>query len=463
MRVIWDMLADTVWQRRWAIGLAASIAGGIVFRLIWLPDMEYKGDEAWTFAHVEQFWHAYRLEPVGMMSSAGFPNAGMSLWAFLAISSILPVIDPLALARAVQVSNVAAIFLLAVFVQKGVDRAEREPWLWSIALVSVSPLAVIFSRKIWPPDILPMFTMTMLIGWWYRGRWWGGFLWGLVGAILGQIQLCGFLFAASFFACTLAFARRSVHWPAWLVGSVLGTLPSLPWLLSIGEKLLSIGEKHYGISDGSVLGTPPSLPWLLRIGEKLLSIGEKHYGISGARFYHPFFLWLEMALGIDLHDLLGEDFWPFLAYPRLGVHHTYLAAACLGIIVLIFLIVLFRLGRRFFGNPFRTLQLLFGPRSPTVLSLDAACWAYGLLLTVMPGPVYLHYLVVAFSLPALWLAWLVRAGESSSERAAARSRLLLSGMVLAQAFTTVVFLAYVHEIQFIRGDYGTAYRSQSHQ
>jgi hypothetical protein len=212
MRVMRDMLADAVWQHRWAIGLAISIAGGIVFRFTWLSDMEYKIDEAWTFTHVEQFWHAHHLEPVGMISSVGLPNAGMSLWAFLAISSILPVIDPLALARAVQVSNVVAIFLLAVFVKRGVDRAEREPWLWSIALVSVCPLAVIFSRKIWAIDILPIFTMTMLIGWWYRGRWWGAFLWGLIGALF---------FAAGFFTCALGFARRSVHWPAWLVGSVL--------------------------------------------------------------------------------------------------------------------------------------------------------------------------------------------------------------------------------------------------
>ena len=428
MRMMRGVLADAVWQHRWAIGLAVSIAGGIVLRLIWLPDMEYKNDEAWTFTHVEQFWHEYRLAPIGMVSSAGLPNAGMSLWAFLAISSMLPVINPLALARAVQVSNVAAILLLAVLVKKGVDRAEREPWLWSIALVSVSPLAVIFSRKIWPQDILPIFTVTMLIGWWYRGRWWGAILWGLIGALLGQIHLSGFFFAAGFFTCAFAFARRSVRWPAWLVGSVIGMLPSLPWLLSLDEG---------------------------------------HYGVSDAGFYNlarPFFwYWLKMALGIDLHYSLGEDFLPFLAYPRVGTHHLYLAAACLGIIVLIVLIVLIRLGRRFFAQPLRTLELVFGPRSPTVLTLDAGCWAYGLLLTVMLRPIYLHYFVVAFSLPALWLAWLVRVGESSSERAAAHSRLLLLGMVLAQACTTIIFLAYVHETQVIRGDYGTAYRSQTLQ
>jgi hypothetical protein len=426
MLVILAIIIGAVWQRRWAIGLAFSVAGGIVFRLIWLLDMEYKSDEAWTFTHVEHFWNTYRVEPVGMFSSAGLPNAGMSLWAFLAISSVLPVVNPLALARAVQVSNIAAILLLAVFVRKGVDAGEREPWFWSIALVSVSPLAVIFSRKIWPPDILPIFTVVMLIGWRFRSRWWGAFLWGLVGSVLGQVQLCGFLFAGGFFACTLAFARRSVHWPTWLVGSVVGMLPSLPWLLSIGER---------------------------------------HYGATGARFNNlvrPFFwYWSKMALGIDLHYSLGEDFWPFLTYPRLGVHHTYLAAVCLGVIILIFLVILLRLGRRLVVKPFETLSLVFEPQSPTVLALDAGCWGYGLLLTLMLRPIYLHYFVVAFSLPALWLAWLVRTGETSSARAPSVSRLLLSGLVLAQACTTMFFLAYVHEIQFIKGDYGTTYRSQT--
>src|SRR5882724_11435853 len=208
----WEALSGRIWRHRWAIGLLVSVAIGIVFRLIWLEDMEYKGDEAWTFTHVQAFWQTRHLPLLGMPSSTGLPNAGMSLWVFLAISSILPTDDPLALTRGVQLMNVAAILLLAIFALKGIERPEREPWLWSVALVSVNPLAVLFSRKIWAQDTLPLFTVGMLVGWWYRHRWWGAFLWGLVGAFLGQIHLGGFFFSASFVGCTLLFDHRSVRW-----------------------------------------------------------------------------------------------------------------------------------------------------------------------------------------------------------------------------------------------------------
>src|SRR5262249_4320399 len=139
-------------HHRWAIGLFVSVAVGIIFRLIWLQDIEYKEDEAWTFTQVQAFWQTHHLPLIGMPSSVGMPNSGMSFWVFLALSSILPINDPLALARAVQLLNVVAILLLAIFALKSVDRSERESWLWSVALVSVNPLAVLFSRKIWPQD-----------------------------------------------------------------------------------------------------------------------------------------------------------------------------------------------------------------------------------------------------------------------------------------------------------------------
>src|SRR5579863_4373787 len=90
----WQRVFATLWSWRWAIGLAVSIAVGIVFRLIWLSDMEYKQDEAWTVEQVQAFWHTHHLLPAGMSSSAGPPNAGLSLWVFIALSALLPIDDP---------------------------------------------------------------------------------------------------------------------------------------------------------------------------------------------------------------------------------------------------------------------------------------------------------------------------------------------------------------------------------
>jgi hypothetical protein len=247
-------------ERAWAIGLAAVIAAGIAFRLVWLDDVEYKADEVWTLQHVQAFWRTGELPLVGMPASVGTPNAGLSIWVFIALSALVPIDTPLPLTRAVELMNVAAILLLLGFVLRGVARREREPWLWSVALASVNPFAVGFSRKIWPPDLLLLFTVSMLAGWWHRRRWWGGFLWGVLGALLGQIQLVGFLFAAMFVLCTVLLDRRSVRWVAWFAGSVLGSLPMLPWLaelLTILEErvssasppALSAAAPHAGLAD----------------------------------------------------------------------------------------------------------------------------------------------------------------------------------------------------------------------
>jgi hypothetical protein len=351
----------------------------------------------------------------------------MSLWIFIALSSILPLDDPLALTRAVQLVNIIAILLLAIFALKAIEPVEREPWLWSVALVSVSPLAVLFSRKIWPQDVLPLFTLGMLMGWWYRSRLWGAFLWGLVGALLGQIHLTGLFFATAFFGCTLLFDRRTVHWFAWFCGSVLGLLPLVPWLVAVSKVSQSIRAAQI---------------------QNLLT---------------PVRHWLNMSLGIDLHYALGNDFPSFIAYPNVGGYPTYLATALLSIIILIFLILLVRLAVRLRAEPTQTIGFFLGTRSSTMLALNAGFWGYGLLLVAMSQPIYLHYFVVVFSLPALSLAWIAQAGSSSGRAGSlAISRRLLATLVVAQASVTLIFLVYIHETQIIAGNYGVAYGSQLH-
>jgi hypothetical protein len=211
------------------------------------------------------------------------------------------------------------------------------------------------------------------------------------------------------------------------------------------------------------------VPWLV----EAIGFAQNAYGMSQ---YDPLFVllrlktsiylfirhWLSLSLGLDLHYSLGDNFAAFLAYPTIGHTQVYLGAALLGVVILIFLIILVRLAFRMYAEPRRTIELIFSPRSATTLALNAAFWGYGLLLTATLLPIYLHYFIIAFSLPTLWLTWLTRAGSNGSIGSAANSRRLLTGLVLAQAFITITFLAYIHETQFIKGDYGTVYRAQTH-
>jgi hypothetical protein len=111
----------------------------------------------------------------------------------------------------------------------------------------------------------------------------------------------------------------------------------------------------------------------------------------------------------------------------------------------------------------QTIRLFLGTRLSTVLALNAAFFGYCLLLAAMSRPIYLHYFIVAFSLPALWLAWIAQAGSSSGRVGSfVSSRRLLATLVLVQASVTLIFLTYIHEVQIIDGDYGVAYGSQIH-
>ena len=216
-----------------------------------------------------------------------------------------------------------------------------------------------------------------------------------------------------------------------------GVLPMVPWLIAA----IDFAQNAYGRGQYNLLFV-------------LLGISKSIY-----LFIRH---WLSMSLGLDLRYSLGNNFVAFLEYPTIGHTRVYVGVALFGVVILIFLTILVRLALRMYAQPRPTVELIFCPRSATALALNAAFWGYGLLLTATLQPLYLHYLNVAFSLPALWLTWLARVGSSGSIRSVANSRLLLSGLVLAQACITITFLSYIHETQFIKGDYGTVYRAQTH-
>lgn len=414
----------SIWQRRWPIGLAVAILAGSVFRLLWLSDVEYKGDEAWTFNAVQSFWATHRWPAVGMPSSAGFPNAGLSLWLFIAISAVLPSIDPLALTRAVQLLNIVALLGLGAFAWRVVRAEEREPWLWALALVAVNPLAVLFSRKLWPPELLPLFVEAFLLGWWYRRRWWGALMWGAVGALLGQIQLTGFLFTAAFLGASLLGERGKIAWRSWMCGNLLGFLPMLPWLVSLAE-----GAKVEGA---------PALQNLLT----------------------PLIDWIGLAFGFALPYALGKDFPLFLAYPSVAGHALHLGAVLLILAGAVVVALLTRFFVQLRARPAQAIATLCGGAMPTTLALNAVFFGYGFALLLMLQPIFLHYFIIAFFFPSLWVAVLAQAGTGATPNARRTMRRLLAALVVIEACLTFLFLDYIQVAQHIDGDYGTAYGAQ---
>lgn len=401
-------------SRRQATLLLLPLIGGVVLRLIWVGDMEFKADEAYLFAHAQ----AGALPGLGQASGVGLRNPGLSVWIFVALDHGFGLHTPTALARGVMLVNVAALALLAVFATRYVARPERERWLWATALTAVNPTLIVFSRKLWAQSVLPFFTMLALLCWWQRGRARMSFAWGMSGALLGQIHMSGFFFAGALASWTALFDRRSARWPAWLAGSAVGALPLIPWV-------------HYVLTQH--VPTRHALRNLVEL-----------------TFWR---LWLERTAGIDLYTSLGRHAPSFLAEPRVGGHATYVVALLYAISVGGGLLILAGGGRALWPRRGDWRAMLAG-RTSTALAVGATLVGFGILLTATAATIYRHYLIVAFALPFAWLAGLALLQPRRGRRA-------LAALCVCQAAISVAFLAHIHVHGGAPGaDYGVAYDRQ---
>ncbi len=417
----------------WALALAVLI--GIVFRLIWATDMEYKGDELYMFERTQKIGVSEPWPMLGMPSGVGTLNPGMSIWLFVAIARIFQATDPVALVRGVQTLNCLALILLAVFAAKWVSKDEetREPWMWGAAIAALNPLAVLTERKIWAQSALPLFSMIALIGYLRRDRKIYAFIWGLLGACLGQVHMPGFFFSLALLIWAVAFdpQRKQTRWGAYFAGSVLGALPLIPWLKYMHEN-------------------PHSSP-----------------GFSEKLSLQYWALWVTDATGTGLDYSLRRDFKDFLRFPFLGDHPTYLVAILHLLAIVAGVAIITGAARRFFSMQNGKIGTLLGSRQaePATLTmtsrrahvLSGSFFGFGILMTLAGVTIYRHYLILTFPLEFLWLGCL---GLYQRNQRFGRAALITA--CLAQAAISFAFLSYIH----VRGgspngDYGIAYSHQS--
>jgi hypothetical protein len=415
--------------RPWPIlGILLALLAGACLRLCWPYDIEYKADEAWTFQHSRDA----ELPWLGMPSSVDIPNPGMSLWVFMLLQRVTGAEDPPSLARAVQGLNVAALVLLVCFAWRHVPRGEREPWMWAAALVAVNPLAVLFQRKIWPPCVLPLLTLAMLYGWWYRQRRVPAFLWGLVGVCLGQIHMAGFFFAGGFVLWALLFDRpwrERVAWRSWLLGSVLGALPMLPWIVHL---LIHPSER-------------PVNP------HRWVHACEMKFWIR----------WFSESFGLGIDYTFGPYFREFQSYPLWDGRPTYLVGVLHWFLAAVAVLLLARASVLLWRQRDRWRELWIGRSSASAFTQNAALWGFGLLLTLSSFSIHRHYMIVLFPLEFLWVARLALASGAEPTRSLRLGRTLLFSLCCAQFLLSANMLAYIHSRQNFKGtEYGVPYGAQ---
>jgi hypothetical protein len=413
--------------RIWHVGLATAIVAGAGLRLIWVEDMEFTWDVRYMVERTRNVGVTEEWPWIGMPSGVNIRNAGLSVWMFLVPGRLFGGAEnPTMLARVPEVLAIATLVILVGFSVRLVDPQEREAWLWATALFAVNPIAVWLHRKIWAQSVLSIFTVVLLIGWWRRGHRLGAFIWGLVGACLGQIHMGGFFFAAAFALWTALFDRKSARWRSWFVGSCLGVVPMIPWLRYLLHTSRGDWANDSGWSEWTV-------------------------------FVQYWYFWATDALGAGIHDPLGPHFQELLTYPIIRGQACYLIGAAyflaLGAGVAVYARALYFTWRDWQSWH----QLLLSRQTNTDMAVNAALWGYGLLLLAIGTFVHRHYLFIAYPLVFVWLARLALPREAGAKRRLGRS--LLAILCAAQLIVSLGYVAYLHVNDgAVNGYYGRSYR-----
>jgi hypothetical protein len=332
------------------------------------------------------------------------------VWPFVLFARLST--SPIGMVQWVQWLNVVALWGFGAFALFRAPPHNRRTWLWGIALFAVSPLPILFSRKIWIPDLLPLFGMSILWAHSYRRHWLGAFAWGLLGALIGQVHLSGFFFAFAMFVVTVfrpttRTEMRAGAWWSWVAGSLVGTTVMIPWALSLFAP-------HHNAVVSSVRN------------------------LASLRFFTGAFL---TAWGLDLQYTLRSSFWSdFVRFPRVGGHATYLLGVAHAVLALMALVVTVRWIKRRFR--LETDDIL------TTYLLVAL--VTGIVMTLSMAKIRVHYLVVVSPFLHLWVVALLE-----------NRRKLLTAVTTLQLAITVGFLTFIHTRGGVPGsDYGLTYRSQ---
>jgi len=378
------------------------VAIGSVLRLAHPLDFEWKLDEQRMFYGAQNIARGNEPFPwVGLPSSANIPHPGLSVWPFALMAYVAR--TPQALTQGVMILNVVALLGFVLWVRRAWPPSSRSLGYWAVALMAVSPFGVLYSRKLWAPDLLPLFVLPWLWCHSLRDKPLFSFLWGVFGALIGQVHMAGFFAALGLVVATLWADRRSIRTIPWLFGSAWGALPLLLWLDHLLHTRYAPAPHPFSLA--------PTIAWAI-----------------------------SATWGTGLDHSLGRDISGFMRGPQVAGIDTGLVTLAhwlLASIGVYAAVVVFRDRKRM--------------ECPDHLRTSLLGGALGILfLGLAFVPVYEHYLLVFCPLLQVAWAWIL-----------SRRTPLLLIVALLQLFISVSFLDYIHQHAGApSGDFGVTYAEQ---
>ncbi|HUB65947.1 MAG TPA: hypothetical protein VL981_00520 [Candidatus Methylacidiphilales bacterium] len=208
-------------------GLAIIVGTALFLRFGRWDLLEFKGDEATALQLALGCIQQGRLPTAGLMSSIGAANPPLFIYL------LIPIVA-LSANLAIITSYIAASGTAAVVVCWHIGRKYYSPavGLIAAAFFAVSPWAVIYSRKIWAQDFVPVFASLTL---WalhalISGKNRRAIFWVvLLPLCLIQIHYSGFALTAAV-GCILLLLRPKFDWRFATGGAVVAFIVLIPFL-----------------------------------------------------------------------------------------------------------------------------------------------------------------------------------------------------------------------------------------
>src|SRR5438105_2085906 len=180
----------------------AVVVAAAAARFCWLDLMEFKADEAeatrlalhalgFTEPGVGRFFPTQ-----GLISSVGVPNP--PLFVYIVAVPMAVVRSPIAAAALIAAANVLAVWLCYLV---GCRYYSRFTGIAASALFALSPWSIVFSRKIWAQDLLPLMTTLFLLE--------------LHALVVRRRPV------AIFWLIVLLAVATQLHFSAWVLGPIL--------------------------------------------------------------------------------------------------------------------------------------------------------------------------------------------------------------------------------------------------
>jgi 4-amino-4-deoxy-L-arabinose transferase-like glycosyltransferase len=211
----------------WII-LAAIVAVGAWLRFQHRELLQFAGDEAFAANHALEFVRGGKLPTSGLMSSVGVSNPPLFVWLLIPMFFLTSNI-------AVVCGMISLLGLAAVVATWWIGRKYYGPLTGLVAAVlfATAPWAVIYSRKLWAQDFVPVFAT--------------GTMWAAHSLILGknpkaifwllclplcviQIHYSGFALTASAIA-VVVLLRPRIDWRFAVAGVALAIVLALPYVI----------------------------------------------------------------------------------------------------------------------------------------------------------------------------------------------------------------------------------------